>query len=372
MGYRRNRRTIWLVTRDGKYYILKDSWIQVSRVESEITFLQKLKDDPELKNRVPHLVEGEDIYIGGFVDSTGRYREQIGGIHDSRGHRRLVMTPIRKQITTFQSKCELILALIDIVEVLKCLYERHQMLHRDISPNNLMLIRPNLEGEVRHGLLIDFDYAALIKALGSRAISAGFRTGTPPFMAIDLMLHRDEPDKPFCHELRHDLESILYVILWICTSMDGPGIERRVVDPRFMDLPLRMWFDKDANIQNLGYLKLGHIVDAERAILNNFPPFWNSFKPFVRRLLTAFFPIHPIAGSNITPQEMIDILKDAVRHVDAGEDEPDDLTALEPGNSGVASYNEIFYETTVHPYLAPRKRARADETSRHQEGKEDC
>ncbi|KAF8806948.1 hypothetical protein BYT27DRAFT_7013302, partial [Phlegmacium glaucopus] len=90
---------------------------------------------------------------------------------------------------------------------------------------------------------------------------------------------------PFCHELRHDLESILYVILWICTSMDGPGIECRVVDPRFMDLPLHMWFDKDANIQNLGYLKLGHIFDAERAILNNFPPFWNSFKPFVRQLL---------------------------------------------------------------------------------------
>jgi serine/threonine protein kinase len=195
--------------------------------------------------------------------------------------------------------------------VLKHLHEHHQMLHRDISPNNLLLIRPNAEGGERSGMLIDFDYAALIQALSLSIDFNGFRTvrlidtfhvsmlllildhffqGTPPFMAIDLMLHRDDPDKFFHHELRHDLESILYVILWICTSMEGPGIERRVVDPRFMDVPLRMWFDKDANLQNLGYLKLGHIIDYERAILSNFTPFWNFLKPFIKQLLTAFFP----------------------------------------------------------------------------------
>jgi serine/threonine protein kinase len=263
------------------------------------------------------------------------------------------------------------------------------MLHRDISPNNLLLIRPNLEGGLRSGMLIDFDYAALILAQGSRTISNGFRTvrlidtfhvlirftnnwtiqGTPPFMAIDLMLHRDEPDKFFHHELRHDLESILYVILWICTSMDGPMMERRVVDPRFMDLPLHMWFDKDADIQNLGYLKLGHVVDSERAILSNFPPFWSSFKPFVRKLLEAFFPIHPIAGSNITPEKMIDILENAAQHVDVGDDSSDNVKTLEPGSSGTASYNEIFYETTVHQYLVPRKRAGADELTGHQSKK---
>ena len=60
--------------------------------------------------------------------------------------------------------------------VLKHLHERHKMLHRDISPNNLLLIRPSLEGGTRSGMLIDFDYAALIQATGPRAISNGFRT----------------------------------------------------------------------------------------------------------------------------------------------------------------------------------------------------
>ena len=151
--------------------------------------------------------------------------------------------------------------------------------------------------------------------------------------------------------------------------MDGPGIERRVVDPRFMDLPLHMWFDKDADIQNLGYLKLGHIVDAERAILSNFPPFWNSLKPFIKQLLTAFFPIHPIAGSHITPQIMIDILRNAVQHVDVGEDRPGIFTTLEPGDSSPASYNEIFHETIVHQYLVPQKRARAEALGGHQHKK---
>jgi hypothetical protein len=75
-----------------------------------------LKDDPKLKNHVPDLIEGEDICIGGAVDSTGRYRQNIGGMHNSRGHRRLVMTPFGKQITTFKSKSEFIGAIIDIIE----------------------------------------------------------------------------------------------------------------------------------------------------------------------------------------------------------------------------------------------------------------
>jgi hypothetical protein len=107
--------TIWLVIRDNKHYILKDSWIQISRVGSEIKFLEMLKDDVMLHGHVPHIVEGEDVSIDGSLDSTGRYRIYVGGLHDARTHRRLVMSPIGNQITTFQSIVEFISALIDIV-----------------------------------------------------------------------------------------------------------------------------------------------------------------------------------------------------------------------------------------------------------------
>lgn len=54
------------------------------------------------------------------------------------------------------------------------LSQRYRMLHRDISPNNLMLIRP--DAGQRAGLLIDFDYAALLDSTSSHSVSDGFRT----------------------------------------------------------------------------------------------------------------------------------------------------------------------------------------------------
>jgi serine/threonine protein kinase len=66
------------------------------------------------------------------------------------------------------------------------------MLHRDISPNNLMLVHSEGD-ELRKGLLIDFDYAALLELLGQRVVSSGFRTvrliGLILFQFDLLMLH---------------------------------------------------------------------------------------------------------------------------------------------------------------------------------------
>ena len=39
---------------------------------------------------------------------------------------------------------------------------RAHILHRDISPNNIMLVR-NDDGSVLHALLIDFDYASTLE-----------------------------------------------------------------------------------------------------------------------------------------------------------------------------------------------------------------
>jgi hypothetical protein len=45
-------------------------------------------------------------------------------------------------------------------------------------------------------------------------------------MAIEILLERD---KTFHHHLRNDLESVLFVIVWICSHMEGPGVERKDV-----------------------------------------------------------------------------------------------------------------------------------------------
>ena len=47
-------------------------------------------------------------------------------------------------------------------KVLTTLYNDAHILHRDISPSNIMLVRDD-DGNVLHALLIDFDYASTLE-----------------------------------------------------------------------------------------------------------------------------------------------------------------------------------------------------------------
>jgi serine/threonine protein kinase len=58
--------------------------------------------------------------------------------------------------------------------VLQHLHQAHQVLHQDISPNNIMLVRHSDDKQTFEcGLLIDFDFAAVLEGTSS---SEGFRT----------------------------------------------------------------------------------------------------------------------------------------------------------------------------------------------------
>ena len=83
------------------------------------------------------------------------------------------------------------------------------------------------EDDKVYGVLNDLDLAvdADVKSASSKQ-----RTGTKPFMAIDLL----RPDPPV-HMYRHDLESMFYVVVWI-TSRFHNGDE--ILDP-----PLQEWAD---------------------------------------------------------------------------------------------------------------------------------
>ncbi|KAF8430901.1 hypothetical protein BGX38DRAFT_1104167, partial [Terfezia claveryi] len=97
------------------------------------------------------------------------------------------------------------------------------ILHRDISTNNILAypdpanairILPGKSkvcpaGDMLFGCLIDLDYAINIGE-GSTVTPSGAvdRTGTYPFIAINILLGREG------HRYRHDLESMFYVLLW--------------------------------------------------------------------------------------------------------------------------------------------------------------
>jgi hypothetical protein len=80
--------------------------------------------------------------------------------------------------------------------------------HNDISVRNLMYDKLNQDC----GILNDYDLAHLD---GSARPSGTERTGTIPFMALDLLTH-DAWNGNIIRQYRHDWESFAWVLLWIC------------------------------------------------------------------------------------------------------------------------------------------------------------
>ena len=93
--------------------------------------------------------------------------------------------------------------------------------HRDISTGNLMYWRD--EKGHAYGTLSDFD----LSSLHGEASNNKQRTGTLPFMAIELLSARD----PIIHRYEHDVESFYWVLLYVVLcAKDGRA-----------DCPMRDW-----------------------------------------------------------------------------------------------------------------------------------
>ncbi|XP_044714508.1 kinase [Hirsutella rhossiliensis] len=84
------------------------------------------------------------------------------------------------------------------------LYVTGNILHRDISSNNVIIADAKKPGDFK-GMLIDLDLA---KVRDSGPSGARHQTGTMQFMAVEVLRKAD-------HTYRHDLESFFYVLLWI-------------------------------------------------------------------------------------------------------------------------------------------------------------
>jgi len=113
----------------------------------------------------------------------------------------------------------------DIHAVHHDLFEKTGVLHRDISPGNLMVdaFKPT------QGVLIDLDFAARVDAHGNPSEGETFpHAGTLQFRAFELIT-LEKPTKAY---YRHDLESFFYSLMWIQNhykdgkKFDGPEASR--------------------------------------------------------------------------------------------------------------------------------------------------
>ncbi|KAG2096090.1 uncharacterized protein F5147DRAFT_641739 [Suillus discolor] len=89
--------------------------------------------------------------------------------------------------------------------------------HRDVSPGNLMWYKKN--GRLI-GVLNDYDLSSLADDPGPRGNE---RTGTVPFMALDLLTAKAQRGE-VKHLYRHDLESFVWVFTWISLRYDNGNL----------------------------------------------------------------------------------------------------------------------------------------------------
>jgi hypothetical protein len=130
-------------------------------------------------------------------------------------------------------------------------------------------------------------------------------------MSIESLITKD-PN--FTQEARHDLESFLYIIIYICTFTNGPNnsiLSREVPQ----SCPLREWFKKTPQASSTGFIKAGHMLRPDIAILPYFTGYWEDMKPFVAKTIESCFLGNPGVPNHLTHDGMCTILKEAFNTV---------------------------------------------------------
>ncbi|KAI5116111.1 hypothetical protein M0805_001981 [Coniferiporia weirii] len=126
-------------------------------------------------------------------------------------HYRLVLGTVGRDLTSFRSTKEMLTAIADAMEAHGKAYEDAGILHRDISPGNIMITE---DGE---GFLIDWDLAKDVHE--QSAVRQG-RTGTWQFISAALLLN----PRGKRHTYANDLESFLHLVTFLCVRYSSSSL----------------------------------------------------------------------------------------------------------------------------------------------------
>ncbi|KAL4266523.1 hypothetical protein AB1N83_004278 [Pleurotus pulmonarius] len=182
----------------------KRPWLEASTIKD---LLEKI---PRMKHHLPQIrcaitLKGESIGLPRHL-----FRDMTTAHKLEQRYFTLLFTDCYYHLWDVKTVADFQLAYIDIVECHHAAMKFGKVLHRDISENNLLWTKSPKSSKrtaVRTiGVLNDWDLATPVDATGS---SSKHRTGTGPFMALDLLA----PEPPV-HLYRHDLESLFYVLIW--------------------------------------------------------------------------------------------------------------------------------------------------------------
>ncbi|KAJ3914822.1 protein kinase [Lentinula edodes] len=157
----------------------------------------------------------------------------------------------------------------DILQIHQWLYECVGILHRDLSSGNIMYRR--IDGKV-YGVLNDFDLSSRVRDMNHGPTSKQ-RTGTRPFMSVDLLDYRWAGG----HLYRHDLESLFYIMLCLACRYEAPGVP--APEPR----PYSQWFsgtDREVVADKNMFLTSPFVLSEDLPI----QPYFADFEPWLKSI----------------------------------------------------------------------------------------
>ncbi|KAI0838871.1 serine/threonine-protein kinase Sgk2 [Hypoxylon sp. FL0890] len=195
---------------------------------------------------------------------------------DNRIYSCLVVSPAGRVISEFKTAKELLESMRDAIKAHQSLYVTGNILHRDISSNNIIITEPETADGFK-GMLIDLDLA---KVRDSGPSGARHQTGTMQFMAVEVLRTAD-------HTYRHDLESFFYVLLWMCARQSwSNGFAGEERPPK--ESLLRRW--EIGSLKYIAAAKKGDMtVDGLEDIMGEFPGALDVVKPLCLRIRSIMF-----------------------------------------------------------------------------------
>ncbi|KAJ2706039.1 hypothetical protein FB645_001902 [Coemansia sp. IMI 203386] len=239
--------------------LVKDAWAHTDRdtedgsSRDEIALLndinKALGDKTELNGRFPTVLaagvvrqQGShgQLYLDTVDDVLAVAKQELPAdkVHQ-RVHKRIAMTPIGKNLREVQCVDELIIAAADAMEVHSAISKGCQILHRDISSNNILIRRSNDTGRV-NGILIDYDCALRIgNGNEPDRTCRPDMTGTLPYMSIGNL-----SQSSVARTVLDDWESIIYVLCWLGTfgvNYDDEDLHQVEEDAKRGTPPIYSW-----------------------------------------------------------------------------------------------------------------------------------
>ncbi|KAF5340964.1 hypothetical protein D9611_006033 [Ephemerocybe angulata] len=220
-------------TDTGKRVLIKDAWRTEDNAQAEVLFLEKARGIDGVVQMLSH----EDSCA-----ETKRFAPDHCEPHGfpNRIKSRLVLELYGPSIWFFESRYQLVSAFRDAIAAHGDLLKR-QVLHRDISVNNILLADAN-NTHSGHGVLIDLDLAVWAES-GVSSTIPDKNKGTLMYQSICVRRSPEEdghPSPPL--DYLDDLESFFYVFCHLIFMFVRPG------EPAPVEHPLLRGWDNPTDL----------------------------------------------------------------------------------------------------------------------------